>query len=112
MNGLKSYFIYFSSSLQFRIFLKYKSCYITNCYYIWFMLSEGLGNVNLIHELTCIYMWNETVCDVDDDIEMGWLLVLMMILGWDDCWWWYWDEMIVGIDCEEFYYVGPAFDAA
>ena len=29
------------------------------------------------------YMWNEIV-DVDDDIEMRWLLMLMKILRWDD----------------------------
>ena len=46
-----------------------------------------------------VYMWDAITCDVDD-IEMRWLMVLMMVLKWDDCWcwWWRWDEMNDDVD--------------
>ena len=71
------YIIVLLFNLDF-FFLKYQSRYITNYYYLWFMLSEDLGmwisDMNLY-----VYMWNEIACDVDE-IEMRWCWC-----HWDEC---------------------------
>ena len=76
-----------------EFFLKYQSRGIMNHYYMWFMLSEDLGNMNPRHEFICIYMCgggggNAIACDADD-IEMKW------------CWYWWchWDGCVYMYIC-------------
>ena len=129
LNGLNSCLHTIVLLLNLEFSLKYLSLYIMNGCYMWFMWSEDLRNLNPRHEfiyvyvecccLWCWWYWDEMMMlllmimkwddvDVDDDIEMKWLLMRVMTLRWDDinvdydiemrwcwCWWWHCDEMML-----------------